>query len=271
MDFIADIVKILPPPFNWLTIILLLLILLLIVLVLGYSIIKLLRSKAGFTIGNVSVGGNGKSVTLSEDNVEKLFRVFITTITTTIEKNRNKRVISKMEKVEGKLGTIFSIYKQAFYHLLKDKGVEARKISSHDDFYTFQFALNEALYIQSGENSFKSILKSELKDQVYQNKKGSDYDSFIDNVGERLHTVFQKTFDTKYKNSLFYGHNEEQIFRIVSVEDIYTLWKDSWKDIKQEIKEIFDRACEIDEQIDKAEQEEMEESISTIKTVLLGE
>lgn len=278
MGFIAEIIKILPEPWNYITVFLLLGIFMALLGVFSFLSFRIVKN--GFSFGKFSVSkdptadkkskGN-KSVTLSEDNIDKLFRVFINTITTTIQQTQGKRMADKMEVAEGKLGAMYTFYKKQFFKLLREKDVDERVITAHDDYITFDLTLRTALYLHNGTECFKSLIKGELKDQVYRDKTGNEYDEFLNNLGSRFHTVFSKAFESAYRNATYYGENKDQIFRLVSVEDVYKMFDDTWPQIKDNIKDIFDEANKIDQNQDAVQNEKMEENISTIKTVLMGE
>ena len=269
MQFLVDIIGALPAPWNIIVVISLLILVFLVVGILFVFIRKALQQ--GLQVGNVAIGGDSPSVTLSEDNVDKVFRVFIEALSTTLEQSKNKRLADKMDFVEGKLGLIHSLYKKEFFKLLESKDVEQRIVTQHDDYMMFDLSLRTALYLQNGVDCYKTIIRGELREQIYRSKDGVEYDEFIKNVGERLNTIYTKTFETYYKNSTFYGVGTDAVFRAVSAEEIYKIYDNTWNNVRNEIKAIFDNAKSIDTKYDTLEEDKMENSITTVKAVLRGE
>jgi len=271
MGFIADIITVLPPPWNIIVTLVLVGLAVLVLIAIVFLVIKLIKN--GFSVGPVSVKGGkseSKSVMLSEDNIDVFFNVIIDTVTNAIEKSTSKRVSDKMEFAEGKLGSLYTTYKKEFFKLLEGKGLDKRLITAHDDYVTFDLSLKTALYLQNGIDSFKTILKNELKDGLYRDKTGNEYDDFIKNLGIRFNTIFSKTFEGSYKNSTYYGTSSEPTFRLIVVEEIYKIFEVTWPVIKDEIRAIFDHAKDTDKRIDEWEVEKRKDNIKVITTLLLG-
>jgi len=273
LSFIPDIISILPVPWNYITIFVLLSIFILVVVLGLYVITRVVRT--GVKIGNVDIKGSEikpavKMLTLTEETVDKLFRLFISTLSSTMERSKNKRMSDKMDYAVGKLGSIYTVYKKTFFKLVEEKGIDKRIIINHDDYITFDLSLRTALYLQNGVDCYKSVIKTELRDGFYNTKEGSEYEEFIKNMGMRFNTIFSKAFEGTYKNASFYGDSQEQIYRLVSVEEVFKIFDVTWPMIKDDVRDIFDNAKKIDIILDKLEKEKMDESIEAIKTYILG-
>jgi hypothetical protein len=273
LSFIPDIISILPVPWNYITIFVLLSIFILVVVLGLYVITRVVRT--GVKIGNVDIKGSEikpavKMLTLTEETVDKLFRLFISTLSSTMERSKNKRMSDKMDYAVGKLGSIYTVYKKTFFKLVEEKGIDKRIIINHDDYITFDLSLRTALYLQNGVDCYKSVIKTELRDGFYNTKEGSEYEEFIKNMGMRFNTIFSKAFEGAYKNASFYGDSQEQIYRLVSVEEVFKIFDVTWPMIKDDVRDIFDNAKKIDIILDKLEKEKMDESIEAIKTYILG-
>lgn len=272
MDFLANIIETLPQPWNVAAVMLLIFMLLLVV---SFTIIIVIRLlKTGFSFGKFTVqtkNMKGRMLILPEESIDKVFRVFVDAITNTLDKSRNKRIADKMNLAVGKLGGIYTQYKKAFFKVMREKCIEERSITAHDDYITFDLALRAALYLQNGTECFKSIIKTELKEESYRAKEGKEFQEFLENVGIQLNTVFSKTFEQSYKNSSIFGDSDTPTYRIVSLEDIYQIYDDTWSTVKLEIQGIFEGAKEIDINLERLEEEQMQTNIDSVKSILMGD
>jgi hypothetical protein len=271
MSLIAQTISALPTPWNVITTLILIGALLVALVAVIIIAIRIIRS--GFSFGKFSVKGNssGRVLVLPEESIDKVFRVFVDAITNTLDRSRNKRTADKMNLAVGKLGGIYTQYKKAFFKVMRDRGVEERTITAHDDYITFDLALRAALYLQNGTECFKSIIKTELKEGSYREKEGKEFQDFVENVGIQLNTIFSKTFEQSYKNSSIFGEANTPTYRVVSLEDIYDIYDSTWDKVKLEIGDIFTGAKEIDNNLEKLEAEQMQDNIDSVKAILMGD
>lgn len=275
MGVFVEIFKMLPQPFNTIAIIIFIASIILIAWMLLLLIYKI--SSRGFSFGKFSIEKekekeNKGEIILTEETIDKLFNVFIETITDTIDKTKNKRMSEKMSIVENKLNNILKCLKSRFAELLKEKKINEKMITLHDDYITFDLTLKTILYLQNGIKSFKTILKDELQEKTYLSLSEENFEIFIEEFNNKFEAVFNNVIEQAYKTSTLFGMEDKLKFRVISAEESKELYKECWKGlIKKEINDLFLKSIDIDKKHEKREKENIQNNINSIKSILLGD